>query len=153
MKATSPQRVKLSKQPGCQGHVSLKGNPGVDLRGPLVLLVLLLAKLLLVLLVSDWIVLTGLLSFFNPLQSRHRWRSPCRSQQRSAFCAIWRSGWRRHRGMIYSALTFSPEGLHNSSYFRGSVAAHSDIQSCARRPGKARQEVCVCVCVYVCTCS
>lgn len=31
MKATSLQGVKLSKQPGCQGHVSLKGDPGVDL--------------------------------------------------------------------------------------------------------------------------
>lgn len=30
-------------------------------------------------------------------------------------------------GMIYSVLTFNPEGLHNSSYFRGSVAARSYI--------------------------
>lgn len=46
---------------------------------------------------------------------------------KSAFSAIWRSGWRRRSRMIYSAVTFSPEGLHNSSYFRGSVAARSDI--------------------------
>lgn len=62
MKATSLQGVKLSKQPGCQGHVSLKGDPGVDLGGPGVLIVLLLVKRLLVLLVFDWNVLTGLLN-------------------------------------------------------------------------------------------
>lgn len=53
MKATSLQGVKLSKQPGCQGHVSLKGDPGVDLGRPGVLIVLLLVKRLLVLLVFD----------------------------------------------------------------------------------------------------
>lgn len=44
----------------------------------------------------------------------------------SAFSAIWRSGWRQ-RGMIYFTVTFSPEGLHNSRYFRGSVTAPPDI--------------------------
>lgn len=31
--------------------------------------------------------------------------------------------------MIYFTVTFSPEGLHNSSYFRGSVTASPDIWS------------------------
>lgn len=59
MKASSLQGVKLSKQPGCQGHVSVKGDPGVDLGGPGALTVLLLVKWLLVLLVFEWSVLTG----------------------------------------------------------------------------------------------
>lgn len=64
MKVTSLQGVKLSKQPGCQGHVSLKGDPGVN-RGSLGALgVRLLVKLLLVPLVFQWDFLPG---FFNLL--------------------------------------------------------------------------------------
>lgn len=46
--------------------------------------------------------------------------------------------------MIYFTVTFSPEGLHNSSFFRGSVTASPDIYRSSRGLGMARREVSMC---------